>query len=160
MDPGWNLWLPPALAEVLASLDASEGRRRRAFAALTGPADAAGLLAWERFRMVAPSRLDVPVAPSDLDAEEAVALLEGLGLVAGDPPRAVADPDPVETVLSLDHEDVRELEAVRAAIAPTAVETPLEALPDLGARFGGAKVGRNDPCPCGSGRKFKKCHGA
>ncbi|WP_448126815.1 SEC-C metal-binding domain-containing protein [Salinicola sp. NYA28a] len=19
-------------------------------------------------------------------------------------------------------------------------------------------VGRNDPCPCGSGRKFKKCH--
>jgi preprotein translocase subunit SecA len=23
-----------------------------------------------------------------------------------------------------------------------------------------AKVGRNDPCPCGSGKKFKKCHGA
>jgi preprotein translocase subunit SecA len=23
----------------------------------------------------------------------------------------------------------------------------------------GAKVGRNDPCPCGSGKKFKKCHG-
>lgn len=22
------------------------------------------------------------------------------------------------------------------------------------------KVGRNDPCHCGSGRKFKKCHGA
>ncbi|MBI3982401.1 MAG: preprotein translocase subunit SecA [Gemmatimonadetes bacterium] len=22
------------------------------------------------------------------------------------------------------------------------------------------KVGRNDPCPCGSGRKYKKCHGA
>ena len=21
-------------------------------------------------------------------------------------------------------------------------------------------IGRNDPCPCGSGRKFKKCHGA
>jgi len=25
---------------------------------------------------------------------------------------------------------------------------------------GGAKVGRNDPCPCGSGKKYKKCHGA
>lgn len=24
----------------------------------------------------------------------------------------------------------------------------------------GEKVGRNDPCPCGSGKKFKKCHGA
>ena len=24
----------------------------------------------------------------------------------------------------------------------------------------GRKVGRNDPCPCGSGKKFKSCHGA
>jgi uncharacterized protein YecA (UPF0149 family) len=24
----------------------------------------------------------------------------------------------------------------------------------------GKDVGRNDPCPCGSGLKFKKCHGA
>jgi preprotein translocase subunit SecA len=24
---------------------------------------------------------------------------------------------------------------------------------------GQAKVGRNDPCPCGSGKKYKKCHG-
>jgi preprotein translocase subunit SecA len=23
----------------------------------------------------------------------------------------------------------------------------------------GDKVGRNDPCPCGSGKKYKKCHG-
>ena len=29
-----------------------------------------------------------------------------------------------------------------------------------GAGDGGfARVGRNDPCPCGSGRKFKRCHG-
>ena len=26
-------------------------------------------------------------------------------------------------------------------------------------RRAGDKVGRNDPCPCGSGKKFKKCHG-
>ena len=24
----------------------------------------------------------------------------------------------------------------------------------------GKKVGRNDPCPCGSGKKYKKCHGS
>jgi uncharacterized protein len=24
----------------------------------------------------------------------------------------------------------------------------------------GEQPGRNDPCPCGSGKKFKKCHGA
>jgi len=25
---------------------------------------------------------------------------------------------------------------------------------------GDRKVGRNEPCPCGSGKKFKHCHGA
>jgi len=25
-------------------------------------------------------------------------------------------------------------------------------------RFGD-KIGRNDPCPCGSGKKYKQCHG-
>ena len=25
---------------------------------------------------------------------------------------------------------------------------------------GSAKIGRNDPCPCGSGKKYKNCHGA
>ena len=23
----------------------------------------------------------------------------------------------------------------------------------------GVRVGRNDPCPCGSGKKYKQCHG-
>jgi preprotein translocase subunit SecA len=23
----------------------------------------------------------------------------------------------------------------------------------------GRRIGRNDPCPCGSGKKYKKCHG-
>jgi uncharacterized protein YecA (UPF0149 family) len=27
-------------------------------------------------------------------------------------------------------------------------------------RSNGPKIGRNDPCPCGSGKKYKKCHGA
>jgi preprotein translocase subunit SecA len=26
-------------------------------------------------------------------------------------------------------------------------------------RHDAPKVGRNDPCPCGSGKKYKKCHG-
>ncbi len=33
-----------------------------------------------------------------------------------------------------------------------AAEVPAEPVP-------AAKVGRNDPCPCGSGKKYKKCHG-
>lgn len=40
------------------------------------------------------------------------------------------------------------------------VTLPKGAPPRPASRFGsGKKVGRNDPCPCGSGKKFKKCHG-
>lgn len=31
--------------------------------------------------------------------------------------------------------------------------------PHVSQRATGEKVGRNDPCPCGSGKKYKKCHG-
>src|SRR5262245_15852303 len=31
--------------------------------------------------------------------------------------------------------------------------------PDLAADAATKKVGRNDPCPCGSGKKYKRCHG-
>jgi hypothetical protein len=34
------------------------------------------------------------------------------------------------------------------------------AQPEAPVRRSEPKVGRNDPCPCGSGRKHKKCHGA
>jgi uncharacterized protein len=40
--------------------------------------------------------------------------------------------------------------------APSQVSAVLEAQEE--ARFAG--VGRNDPCPCGSGAKYKKCHGS
>ena len=36
-------------------------------------------------------------------------------------------------------------------------EEPVSAQP---VQRGDDKVGRNDPCPCGSGKKYKKCHGA
>jgi preprotein translocase subunit SecA len=54
----------------------------------------------------------------------------------------------------------------------TAVAEPANPFAPRPARVGGddatvktqrrdePKVGRNDPCPCGSGKKYKKCHGA
>jgi preprotein translocase subunit SecA len=36
--------------------------------------------------------------------------------------------------------------------------SPVQAAASQGVDF--SKVGRNDQCPCGSGKKFKKCHGA
>jgi preprotein translocase subunit SecA len=47
----------------------------------------------------------------------------------------------------------RELEQARMAGAGD--QTPVQQV-----KREGSKVGRNDPCPCGSGKKFKKCHGA
>ena len=42
----------------------------------------------------------------------------------------------------------------------TAVDDVAERQPAPGpVKRAAPKVGRNDPCPCGSGKKFKKCHG-
>jgi len=44
---------------------------------------------------------------------------------------------------------------------PAPTRGPRPAMPEPAfARSPYAGVGRNDPCPCGSGKKFKKCHGA
>jgi preprotein translocase subunit SecA len=44
------------------------------------------------------------------------------------------------------------------ASRPASVTTSLGRVPSAGAVV--PAVGRNDPCPCGSGKKYKKCHGA
>ncbi|HKT81631.1 MAG TPA: SEC-C metal-binding domain-containing protein, partial [Vicinamibacterales bacterium] len=68
----------------------------------------------------------------------------------------------------------RGAEEVPPAFAAPRAEAMPDALPPRGQqppRVGGddvvktvrrdePKVGRNDPCPCGSGKKYKKCHGA
>ena len=46
-----------------------------------------------------------------------------------------------------------------SAFAPRRAAPPQPAKPQTVVRQGD-KVGRNDPCPCGSGKKYKKCHGA
>jgi preprotein translocase subunit SecA len=40
-----------------------------------------------------------------------------------------------------------------------ATEAEQEATPQEPFMRAGQKVGRNDPCPCGSGQKYKQCHG-
>ena len=44
-------------------------------------------------------------------------------------------------------------------VAPGATELPVHGEPKKTAPKEGDKIGRNDPCWCGSGRKFKQCHG-
>ena len=47
-------------------------------------------------------------------------------------------------------ERTQTIKVARPNIAPTEKQKPVRA---------GKKVGRNDPCPCGSGKKYKKCCG-
>jgi preprotein translocase subunit SecA len=47
--------------------------------------------------------------------------------------------------------ELKELQFAGSSTAGTASQTVSNGAP---------KVGRNDPCPCGSGKKYKKCHGA
>ncbi|MEJ1973932.1 MAG: preprotein translocase subunit SecA, partial [Lacunisphaera sp.] len=47
-----------------------------------------------------------------------------------------------------------------AAAAAEAAPVEEVKLPTVTIRRETPKVGRNDPCPCGSGKKFKNCHGA
>ena len=46
------------------------------------------------------------------------------------------------------------------ADAASAAERPPASAPEIDGRASSTTVGRNDPCPCGSGKKCKKCHGA
>jgi len=160
IDSGWAAWLPAELVAAFEALDANAAGRRAFAKRLAEGPDAPARERWERFTLAAPSRIDVPASADGLTPEDCVALLADLGLVEGDPPQAVANPEPVELVLTLDHDEVRELERVRMARDAGEPSTPVDALPPIEARFGGAKVGRNDPCPCGSGKKFKRCHGS
>jgi hypothetical protein len=115
------------------------------------------------------------LADADKVVTEALAAVEG---VADKPPHERVAPALVETqphiykkLVELISEDVKESamtsETASAIIKPT--EVVIEAFDAAlsgrrpGERQGtivaAAKVGRNEPCPCGSGKKYKKCHG-
>jgi hypothetical protein len=104
---------------------------------------------------------DAPTADSLREGlEEYLLELEGLGL---------------ELPADLELAEARERRENRAAVAAQAEQiarerrAPREA-PEPRESAGGdegeegaairKQVGRNDPCPCGSGKKYKKCHGA
>ncbi len=76
----------------------------------------------------------------------------------GTAPREIAIPtrQPSTTIDALEKEfhrkKQRELDAATRAGSGESSQTTQ--------RHTGEKVGRNDPCPCGSGKKYKKCHGA
>jgi len=73
------------------------------------------------------------------------------------PPPIIPTRAPSTTIDALEREfqrnKQRDLAAARQAGGSTAAATATQ-------RHTGTEIGRNDPCFCGSGKKYKKCHGA
>jgi preprotein translocase subunit SecA len=58
------------------------------------------------------------------------------------------------------HETTAGAEAIAEAGGGQAVATAVPSATGVAQATAGHKLGRNDPCWCGSGKKFKRCHGA
>ncbi|HRO42137.1 MAG TPA: SEC-C metal-binding domain-containing protein, partial [Flavipsychrobacter sp.] len=87
-----------------------------------------------------------------------ISFLLRAGIPMQDAPPQAAEELPQHTDMSQLHQNRAEIEeagqdyaADENDMAPAAVRrSPVQA---------GPKIGRNDPCPCGSGKKYKQCHG-
>jgi preprotein translocase subunit SecA len=103
-------------------------------------------------------RKPVPAAPPVASAEQLTLNGNGQPFLHEAPPREISIPTraPSTTIDAIEKEFARkkqrELEAAQRAGGANGTQAASQ-------RRTGEKVGRNDPCPCGSGKKYKKCHG-
>ncbi|HLP99851.1 MAG TPA: SEC-C metal-binding domain-containing protein, partial [Candidatus Limnocylindria bacterium] len=92
-----------------------------------------------------------PVLPSG-DAPE-----DHPGSAAASPPVSSPGPPPLRAqpaaLRELERRQRRQQQNLQYQAGPAQAEAPKPIR-------AGAKIGRNDPCPCGSGKKYKKCCGA
>jgi preprotein translocase subunit SecA len=91
-----------------------------------------------------PPRPPAPPAPRTGGAQAAVA---SAAARAGEPPQRLPD-----VARQLERRQQRQQKDLQYQTGAAQAEPPKPVR-------AAAKVGRNDPCPCGSGKKYKKCHG-
>ena len=60
-----------------------------------------------------------------------------------------------ERIANITYSAPTESGEVETTVDESTLRTPQGGIPGMP----GVRVGRNDPCPCGSGKKFKQCHG-
>ncbi len=117
-----------------------------------------------RMQIIGPDGQPIESAEQLLAAQEATQpVLEGssapqLSAPGTQEPPTVPTRAPHTTIDALEQEfqKRKERELAQAHQAGAANESDAASSPHLA----GEKVGRNDKCPCGSGKKFKNCHGA
>ena len=64
-----------------------------------------------------------------------------------------------EEVEAMEEQRRQEAERLQQQQQLSHVDSETAAAEELSGQTGERKVGRNDPCPCGSGKKYKQCHG-
>ena len=95
-----------------------------------------------------------PPQPQEVAAAPARQLHSAATAVASAAARAEEAPQRLpEFARALERKQERQQKDLQFQTGPAQAEAPKPVR-------AGAKVGRNDPCPCGSGKKYKKCHGA
>jgi len=87
------------------------------------------------------------VPPGHLPSSGAAAAVASAAARAEEAPQRLPD-----FARALERKQERQQKEMQYQTGPAQAEAPKPVR-------AGAKVGRNDPCPCGSGKKYKKCHG-
>jgi preprotein translocase subunit SecA len=91
----------------------------------------------------------LPFRPDEEDEEE----IEPEPVEVSQAQRAAAKSSLVDFTRNIQRKKEREMQAMQFLGGDSSASArPVQAHAE--------KVGRNDPCPCGSGKKYKKCHGA
>ena len=88
---------------------------------------------------------------------EVITILSKVEVKAQDDVEAVTEPQVDTSEMNFEHEDPANALAGDASPEPDLTE---DGKPSSGTYVrDGRKIGRNEPCPCGSGKKYKQCHG-
>ena len=92
--------------------------------------------------------------------EEVVVTLFHVEVTREDAAQLQAAPTPAASALTYEHETSAGAAAIAGAAGATVLAPPRSAPAQRTVVNEHRDVGRNDPCWCGSGHKFKRCHGA
>jgi len=112
---------------------------------------------WEEFTRVI-FHIEVTIEPADLEPESAAQPSE-LNYTGGGPEQPSAMNEASQAAMSQGAAPAAGAAAVGTAAAPGGNGASSEN-PETVVKTDRDKIGRNDPCWCGSGKKYKKCHGA
>jgi preprotein translocase subunit SecA len=100
-----------------------------------------------------PELLDDGDGEEEEDEEEETRQIEARAAERAEASRKEAERSVLDLTRNIQRKKDRELAGLQLSNGDgTASQKPVS--------NNGPKVGRNDPCPCGSGKKYKRCHGA